>query len=48
LWEEKKQATLTGGIKKEQKGRLSFFKRLSVAKGNAAAQWEDILICVLG
>lgn len=29
------------------KGRLSFFKRLSVAKGSPAAQWEDVFFCEL-
>lgn len=46
LFEEKTQATLSGDTRKEYKGRLSFFKRLSLAKGNVAAQWEDILIAV--
>ena len=35
-----------GKAKKEYKGRLSFFKRLSLAKGNLASAWEDILIGV--
>ena len=38
--------TLKGGIRKEVKGRLSFFKRLSVSKGNVAADYEDIIIAV--
>lgn len=46
LFEEKSQATLDGNIKKIQKGRLSFFKRLSIQKGNVASSWEDVLIAV--
>lgn len=38
------QKTLKGETKQEYKGRLSFFKRLSLQKGNIASQWEDILI----
>ena len=44
LFKTHEQHTLTGSTKKEYKGRLSFFKRLSLAKGNKAAMWEDILI----
>lgn len=46
---EENQATLDGEkLSKQQiKGRVSFFKRLSLAKGNVAAQWEDILIAVI-
>ena len=39
--------TLTGGIKKEHKGRVSFFKRLSLAKGNQASMFEDVIIAVI-
>jgi len=46
LFEEKKHSTLNGKIRKDLKGRLSFFKRLSVQKGNIAAQWEDVIIAV--
>lgn len=44
LFKENAQQTLTGEIKKEYKGRLSFFKRLSLQKGNVASMWEDIII----
>jgi len=44
LFEERRQLTLTGEVKKEPKGRLSFFKRLSYQKGNVVARWEDIII----
>jgi len=27
-------------------GRISFFKRLSLQKGNVAARWEDVIFCV--
>src|SRR3990167_5789757 len=46
LFKTYEQSTLTGETKKEHKGRLSFFKRLSLAKGNQAAMFEDILIGV--
>src|SRR3990167_9496265 len=46
LFKTYEQSTLTGETKKEHKGRLSFFKRLSLNKGNQASQWEDILIAV--
>ena len=46
LFEEHKQATLKGGIKKQVDGRLSFFKRLSVQKGNIAARYEDVIIAI--
>jgi len=46
LFEEKKQLTLSGNKIKQMKGRLSFFKRLSINKGNVASQWEDIIIGV--
>ena len=44
LFKTFEQSTLTGETKKEHKGRLSFFKRLSLQKGNQASQWEDIII----
>jgi len=46
LFSEHKQQTLTGETKSEYKGRLSFFKRLSLQKGNVASMWEDVLIGV--
>ena len=46
LFKTYEQSTLTGETKKEHKGRLSFFKRLSLNKGNQAAMFEDILIGV--
>ena len=46
LFKTFEQSTLTGKTKKEHKGRLSFFKRLSLQKGNQASMWEDILIGV--
>ena len=45
LFEERKQATFLNTIRKELRGRLSFFKRLSLRRGNVVAQYEDILIC---
>jgi hypothetical protein len=41
------QKTLTGEIKKEVKGRLSFFRRLMYLKNIPIAQWEDIIIAVI-
>ena len=46
LFRTYEQSTLTGETMKEHKGRLSFFKRLSLSKGNQAAMWEDVLIGV--
>ncbi len=43
LFTEHTQGTLDGDTFKKPKGRLSFFKRLSYAKGNAVAQWEDVI-----
>ena len=40
------QNTLAGQPRKELKGRVSFFKRLSIQSGNVAANYEDILIAV--
>ena len=47
LFEERKQATLDGDVKKSVSGRVSFFKRLSIAKGSPAARWEDVLVAVI-
>jgi hypothetical protein len=44
LWEWQEQKQLDGEIKRVPKGRISFFKRLSLQKGSIAAQWEDVLI----
>jgi hypothetical protein len=38
-------ASLPAGMRPQ--GRLSFFKRLHLAKGAVAAQWEDIFLCEL-
>lgn len=46
LFRTLKQPTLTGEIKKEHKGRLSFFKRLHLSKGVIASEYEDIIIAV--
>ena len=46
LFKTTEQKTLSGSTKKEYKGRLSFFKRLSLAKGNKASEWEDVIIGV--
>ena len=46
LFEERHQATLDGDIHKSVSGRVSFFKRLSIAKGSPAARWEDVLFAV--
>ena len=46
LFQTNWQQTLDGKNKPEYKGRLSFFKRLSLQKGNVASQWEDIIIGV--
>ena len=43
LFESHKQGTLDGDTKDVHKGRLSFFKRLSLGKGNTVAQYEDII-----
>jgi hypothetical protein len=42
LFESHKQETLEGDTKDVHKGRLSFFKRLSLEKGGIAAKWEDV------
>ena len=48
LFEELEQADLFGEAKKQVKGRLSFFKRLSWQKGQPVASWEDVIIGVRG
>ena len=47
LFKIARNETLDGSKEAETyKGRLSFFKRLSLEKGNVAAEWEDVLIAV--
>lgn len=43
LFETHTQETLDGDSKNMHKGRISFFKRLSLEKGNTVAQYEDII-----
>ena len=43
LFETHTQETLDGDSKDVHKGRISFFKRLSLEKGNTVAQYEDII-----
>ncbi|MBU0846669.1 hypothetical protein KKH23_05715 [Patescibacteria group bacterium] len=43
LFETHTQNTLDGESRDVHKGRISFFKRLSLEKGTAVAQWEDII-----
>ena len=43
LFETHTQSTLDGDSKDVHKGRISFFKRLSLEKGTTVAQWEDII-----
>ncbi|MDD5009984.1 MAG: hypothetical protein PHC68_16475 [Syntrophorhabdaceae bacterium] len=43
LFETHKQETLDGDSKAIHKGRISFFKRLSLEKGNTVAEWEDVI-----
>jgi len=47
LFKTQTQVTLSGEVKPIIKGQLSFFKRISVQKGNVAADHEDILIAVI-
>ena len=47
LFKTQTQITLSGEMKPVIKGQLSFFKRISVQKGNVAADHEDILIAVI-
>jgi hypothetical protein len=46
LFEEYETTNLFGEVNKKVKGRMSFFKRLSYQKGNAVAQWEDVIFAV--
>lgn len=46
LFEKQTQGTLDNGTITNYKGRISFFKRLSLAKGNVAAEWEDVVFFV--
>lgn len=43
LFEELEQADMFEGSKKQVKGRLSFFKRLSWLNGQPVASWEDVI-----
>jgi len=47
LWKEVKDQTLDGDVASDYKGRLSFFKRMSLERGNVAAKWEDIIFAVI-
>jgi hypothetical protein len=47
LFEVVEQQNLDGTVTKTPKGRLSFFKRLSFAKGSPVAQWEDVIVAVI-
>lgn len=46
LFEEIEKVDMFAGPKKQVKGRLSFFKRLSWQKGSPVASWEDVIIAV--
>jgi len=46
LFEELEQSDLFGGKRKQVKGRLSFFKRLSWQKGQPVASWEDVIVAI--
>lgn len=46
LFRQNAQQTLLGDIRKEVKGQVSFFKRISMLKGNIAADHEDIIFAV--
>ena len=46
LFTESEHHDLFGTTHKKVKGRMSFFKRLSYQKGNAVAQWEDVIFAV--
>ena len=46
LFKETERQDLFGQTHKKLRGRVSFFKRLSIAKGNIAARWEDVLVAV--
>lgn len=41
------QSDLFPNSEEKIKGRVSFFKRLSIEKGNVAAEWEDIIFAVV-
>lgn len=43
LFETHRQSTLDGEARDVHKGRISFFKRLSLEKGKTVAQWEDVI-----
>jgi len=43
LFESHRQETLDGESRDVHKGRISFFKRLSLNSGGAVAQFEDII-----
>lgn len=47
LFKTKTQQTLFGEEKTEIKGQVSFFKRLSMQKGNVASDHEDIIFAVI-
>ena len=47
LYREVKEATLDGEERRQYRGRVSFFKRLTLEKGNVAAQWEDVIISII-
>ncbi len=46
LFHETESQDLFGETHKKVRGRMSFFKRLSYQKGNAVAQWEDVIFAV--
>jgi hypothetical protein len=46
LFSETQQADMFDSPKRRVRGRLSFFKRLSLNKGQPVARWEDVLFCV--
>lgn len=46
LFEESEVQDLFGETHKKVKGRMGFFKRLSYAKGNKVAAWEDVIFAV--
>lgn len=48
LFEEQEQGHLFDGSKKQVRGRLSFFKRLSYHKGSPVARYEHVIIGVRG
>jgi len=48
LFTKRRQKTLLGEEKVDVKGRMSFFKLLSIRNGNVAADHEDVIIAVKG